>query len=237
MKFILKERRRSVTNRELLDDLRNTALALEKKHISVIEYSAIGSFHSSTIARRFGSWNQAINKAGLKINKYAFISPEELMLNLKQVWNKLRRQPKSTDLVKPLSRFGTKVYTARFGSWNAALRALIEYVNTGKLKTTRRNKPLNTTLQLHNSTTLLKTKRTKRNKRITITKGMRFDIFKRDKFKCRICGRSPATHPGITLHVDHWKPLSKNGANKMDNYVTLCNDCNLGKGAKTVESL
>lgn len=58
---------------------------------------------------------------------------------------------------------------------------------------------------------------------------MRFDIMKRDNFKCVICGRSPAKDPSIELHVDHIIPWSKGGETTIDNLQTLCSKCNIGK--------
>ncbi len=59
---------------------------------------------------------------------------------------------------------------------------------------------------------------------------LRFMVMKRDSFKCCICGRSPATNPGLELHIDHIIPWSKGGETVIDNLQTLCSDCNLGKG-------
>ena len=51
----------------------------------------------------------------------------------------------------------------------------------------------------------------------------------RDDFKCKICGRSPATDPSVVLHIDHIIPCSKGGRADIDNLQTLCSKCNLGK--------
>ena len=63
------------------------------------------------------------------------------------------------------------------------------------------------------------------------SKSLRFDVFQRDRYKCVICGRSPATHP-VELHVDHIKPYSLGGETLLGNLQTLCSDCNLGKSNK-----
>ena len=62
----------------------------------------------------------------------------------------------------------------------------------------------------------------------------RFDIFKRDGFRCLICGR--ATKDGITLEVDHIIPRSFGGGNEPDNLQTLCFDCNRGRSNKRLFS-
>lgn len=63
-------------------------------------------------------------------------------------------------------------------------------------------------------------------KRKTITKKIRFEVFKRDKFTCQYCGKSA---PDVMLEIDHIKPVSKGGNNNMLNLVTACFDCNRGK--------
>lgn len=62
-----------------------------------------------------------------------------------------------------------------------------------------------------------------------ISAKTRFDVFKRDGFVCMYCGAHP---PAVILHVDHIVAVAKGGANEMDNYVTSCERCNLGKGAR-----
>lgn len=65
-------------------------------------------------------------------------------------------------------------------------------------------------------------------KRSRISTKMRFEVFKRDGFVCQYCGAHP---PTAILHVDHIVAVANGGANEMDNYVTSCDRCNLGKGA------
>lgn len=66
-------------------------------------------------------------------------------------------------------------------------------------------------------------------KRKTLSKKLRFEVFKRDSFKCQYCG---ASSPEAVLHVDHIKPVSKGGTNDLLNLITSCSSCNLGKGAR-----
>ena len=65
--------------------------------------------------------------------------------------------------------------------------------------------------------------------RKTISKGKRFDIFRRDSFTCQYCGKQP---PDVVLEVDHIRPVSKGGDNDDLNLITACYDCNRGKAAK-----
>lgn len=62
-----------------------------------------------------------------------------------------------------------------------------------------------------------------------ISDKLRYQVLKRDNFKCCACGASPAKDPSIELHIDHIVPWSKGGETKADNLQTLCSKCNLGK--------
>jgi hypothetical protein len=62
--------------------------------------------------------------------------------------------------------------------------------------------------------------------RKTISKRIRFEVFKRDKFTCQYCGQSA---PNVTLNIDHIHPVSKGGGNDIMNLITACFDCNSGK--------
>lgn len=69
-------------------------------------------------------------------------------------------------------------------------------------------------------------------KRKSISKKLRFEVFKRDSFTCQYCGKSA---PSIILHVDHIKPVAENGETNLLNLITSCVDCNLGKGARSLD--
>lgn len=68
--------------------------------------------------------------------------------------------------------------------------------------------------------------------RQTISKSLRFDIFKRDAFTCQYCGRRP---PDVVLELDHIHPVSKGGDNDEMNLVTACFDCNRGKRDRVLQ--
>ena len=63
---------------------------------------------------------------------------------------------------------------------------------------------------------------------------LRFEVFKRDGFRCMYCGRTP---PTVVLAIDHVIPVARGGDNEPDNLVVACYDCNLGKGAVPLQSV
>lgn len=65
--------------------------------------------------------------------------------------------------------------------------------------------------------------------RSRMTAKLRYEVLKRDNYRCRICGASASD--GVTqLHVDHIVPVARGGKTELNNLQTLCQRCNLGKG-------
>lgn len=67
-------------------------------------------------------------------------------------------------------------------------------------------------------------------KAIRVMPAKRWLVFKRDNWRCVSCGRG--ADDGAILEVDHIIPRSKGGADTIDNYQTLCKECNIGKSNK-----
>lgn len=66
-------------------------------------------------------------------------------------------------------------------------------------------------------------------KRDPIESRLRHEVFKRDNYKCKECGK---TKKNTTLHVDHILPVVQGGTDELDNLQTLCQACNLAKSNK-----
>lgn len=70
--------------------------------------------------------------------------------------------------------------------------------------------------------------------RKSISKKLRFEVFKRDSFTCQYCGAHP---PSVILEVDHIVPVALGGENDQDNLVTSCFNCNRGKAARSLDAV
>ena len=66
--------------------------------------------------------------------------------------------------------------------------------------------------------------------RSKVSESLRYDVLKRDNFRCQICGAT--AQDGAKLQVDHIVPVSKGGKTEMSNLQTLCSRCNAGKSDK-----
>lgn len=61
-----------------------------------------------------------------------------------------------------------------------------------------------------------------------LSKRLRFEVFKRDGFRCVYCGATPQD---CALHVDHVVACANGGTGDPSNLVTACQACNGGKSA------
>lgn len=215
--YKIDEYHRNVVESDLIDDLKRVAFDLKKESVTMDEYNDFGKYHSTTLTRRFGSWFKTLEKAGLKKTRNLHVTDIEYFQNIEEVWSTLGRQPKYADMIKPLSKYCAGAYEKRFGSWIKALEKFIEYINNGDV--------------LDNQTVeILSTKGFKKHKtKRSINWRLRFIIMRRDNFKCKICGKSPATDTTVTLQVDHIIPWDKGGETEESNLQTLCSYCNVGK--------
>jgi hypothetical protein len=150
-------------------------------------------------------------------------SDEVLLENLEHIWEVLGRQPRSADIARPFSICSRKTYADRFGSFRKALEAFVASFENQEPE--QSDAPAEESSVEKMVVAATKRHRTSRN----VSYRMRFLVMRRDDFKCRICGTSPAINPGTVLDVDHIVPWAAGGETEMENLQTLCEPCNGGK--------
>jgi hypothetical protein len=220
MKFELKPFNRGVSDEDLLADLvlAHFKLSSEGKSLTFRSYKTVAKYGSSTINERFGTWNNALQKAGIALHNEKNVPVEKLFQNLKLVWIAKGKQPTFRDMSARPSQYTASIYNARFGSWRKALERFVASVDH------EGNELLSYEVEVKRSGG---TKKTKRDPSL----ALRFFVLKRDSFRCVGCGRSPATVAGLVLEIDHLIAWSNGGETIESNLRTLCFDCNRGKGA------
>ena len=82
--------------------------------------------------KMFGSWNSALENAGLKINRVGRYDDNNLLRKLVEIKTKKNRNPKLDDLKYFNNAPSSEVYFRRFGSWNNALRLAGLKINVRK---------------------------------------------------------------------------------------------------------
>lgn len=223
MKFKLEPYHRNVPDEDLISDLLEVKVKLGKNKVTIEDYNSHGKYSAGTIHRRFGTWNKALQKAGIELSNEIYISEEKLFQNLEEVWIKLGRQPGRREMEKPLSIYSYRPYVTKYGGWRKALQKFIDFINSES-----EDDQLDDLVEEEQKDTSIEVikHKTKRN----ISDRLRFRILMRDGFTCKSCGRSPVKERGVELHVDHILPWSKGGETVTENLETKCKKCNLGKG-------
>lgn len=204
-----------VKDSELVDDLKRVVNTLETNTLPQRIYGDLGQYDISTVIRRFGTWNKALQKANIDISNRVNIGDEELYANILRLWEHYGRQPRRRDLANSPSTISQYPYNRRFSSWTNALEAFVDYANGTDIE------EVGASLE----TAIPEKRKTGRDPSIRL----RWKVLQRDNFKCCACGASPAITPGIELHVDHKIPWSKGGDTILENLQTLCSKCNIGK--------
>lgn len=69
-----------------------------------------------------------------------------------------------------------------------------------------------------------------------ISTRTRFEILKRDGFRCAYCGTTPL-QTQAPMHVDHVVPVAEGGTDDPENLITACAPCNMGKSSVPLKRL
>ena len=216
-----------MTDEEVLEALRSLAQRLGKSALSSRDVDEHLPFGPDTLRRRWGSSKAAYAAAGLEqLALGKRYTDEECFTNLLNVWTHYGRSPKHSEMNLPPSSVGSKAYIRRFGTWRKTLSAFVERVNHDSTEPDAQEDLASIDLAKEQ----VETGRTVQRDTRDIPLGMRFKVLSRDRFKCVLCGDSPATNLGCVLHVDHILPWSKGGATAPENLRSLCKSCNLGRG-------
>lgn len=213
MRFELSHDRRNISDDDLLSDLRRVASEQSELQVKQRTYKDHGKYGITTVIRRFGSWNTAVEAAGLETTVARNIPDEKLFSALYDLWVALGRQPSYSEVQKPACQFHVATYERRFGSWRQALEAFVSYANSEDMALPIAE-PAGAT-----------PRRTSRSPDLRL----RFKVLQRDHFRCCACGASPSVTPGVLLEVDHITPWSKGGDTVIENLQALCFACNQGK--------
>ncbi len=200
--------------------------------VSKREFNLYGAVNADAIRVRFGSWKRAVMKAGFYLSRSGRrYTDEECFENLLAVWTHHGRAPLCREMRQLPSAVGPKAYIKRWGSWNKALSAFVERVEADY---PQEKKPV-TPEPLAKRLPSPGVGQVPDCDRHEIKLGLRYHIMVRDRFRCVLCGRSPATDLTCHLVVDHIRPFSRGGKTIPSNLRCTCKECNLGKSDSIAE--
>jgi hypothetical protein len=197
----------------VIQELRRIAQVLGKSTLSKNDVKVHGRLSYEVVWRRFGSLRTALQEAGLTPGRFNKATDEELCSILIELWTHTLEKYGRSPYKMELGTFGYRVspdtFTRRFGGWRKALLAAAESSASGDEEPEA-------------EASSEKQKKAEGRKPLSVRK--RFLVFKRDRYRCRMCGRS-----GVELEVDHILAVAQGGTDRLDNLQTLCFDCNRGK--------
>jgi hypothetical protein len=203
----------SYDDESLAEELRRVAKVLGKQTLTWSDINKHGRVSAYTVRRKFGSVGRAHEAAGLVPPKRR-PSDDEVLKMLADLWTitseESGRSPSALELKKYRCPVSMTSIIRRFGSWNKALLAAAAAKPGGRKQAGGAPKVK---------------KAAAGRKPISIRK--RFEVFKRDGYKCSICRRV-----GGELELDHVIPVCRGGNSNMNNLQTLCRKCNRGKGGE-----
>jgi hypothetical protein len=217
-----------ITNEEIVSELKRVATFLKTNSFTRLEFANNSHLNKNVFFHKDNTFNSFMKLAGLdppKLSKR--FSDQDCFENLLKVWTHYGRQPHFREMKTLPSVVGPNAYIYRWGSWTKALLAFLEKANSDIKETESTIDSVDVNILPKETKKVMQPEN-----RREIPLGLRFNILQRDRYKCVICGRSPATKLSIELHVDHILPFSKGGQTRDDNLRTLCNECNIGKSDK-----
>ncbi len=121
MKYELESDNRNCSDDVLLDDLRVIATKLGRDSLTQDLYNGHGRFAAATVKRRFGTWNTALKRSGLQVQKRINVPGGEFLQDLRRVAQSLGTQSVSVNAYDLNGTFCHDAISKRFGSWATAI--------------------------------------------------------------------------------------------------------------------
>ena len=115
----------SHSEEECVLELRRVAASLGQNDLTSKEFSKYARFSSSAVIRRFGSWQRALERAGLELSekskKSVSLSADECISEMKRVAALLGSNHLTTDSFDKYAVFTSHRVVRALGSWQSAL--------------------------------------------------------------------------------------------------------------------
>jgi hypothetical protein len=223
-RFTLERRRVNALPPEvLINELRRVAEQLGGRRFSRRDFDRHATAcKGSAVLSHFGSWDAALGAIGIPLTDYKAdwkqITNAQLLAELARIWSGLGHRPSKLEWEASDAAYSYTTYKQRFGGWVNACASLVSGNDDIALPTV--------------DSTPRQPVKLPAEKNRTVPLKLRLRVLTRDKFRCVLCGRTPAINLGTVLHIDHIVPFSDYGLTVESNLRTICERCNWGKGAE-----
>lgn len=122
MKFKIAPKWQQIPDQKLLEDLLRVAHLLGKGTVTKRDYVQHGTYDQQTVAKRFGSWFDALSHAGLSTDRPTPLSDEVCIRELKRVAAELGKDSLSLSEYRRIGLYSERPFIRLFGSWEEALK-------------------------------------------------------------------------------------------------------------------
>ncbi len=85
------------------------------------QLNQVGRFSAKAYQNKFGSWNEAVRAADLRVNEEYGIAETDLLDDLRRLQEETGETPTSRDVAED-GRYSASIYSRKFDSWNAAIQ-------------------------------------------------------------------------------------------------------------------
>lgn len=238
-----RKRLNEVPESKILTELEKAAKHFDYTEFAWRDFNKIADISATTVKKHFGSWKSGLaalkknlQTKGLDLRPRPFApnrvySDKEMFDEMARIWAKVGQRPSRYEWEESDPKIAYQTYKQRFGGWTNSCMKFIEYkmgsaIHTDEDVSVRKETVIDSIVSI----------RPKPESSRAVPLSVRLKVLDKDNFRCRFCGRSPASEMGVKLHIDHIIPFSKGGKTVVDNLQTLCFDCNMGKSNKEVGS-
>lgn len=190
-----------------------------------------------------GSWTAALEALRVRLRQKGkdlrrrsrtIWSDEDMFEEMRRIWGQIGHRPSQDEWNSATPKISYNAYRQRFRGWENACLRFIEYqmqrpAEAGSTEQVVGGAKATGVVQPVTDQRSAAARRTELGDRRDPSQALINKVWKRDHFRCRQCGRSPAIHFGVVLEVDHIIPWAQGGKTIPENLQTLCSNCNRSK--------
>ena len=125
MKFELNDYKKELTDEEIIEDIKRMAKELGHDYISISTYKKFGKYSQTAIQGHFGTWQNALSIAGLRIERspseLKFISDKEYYDDFIRVAKIIAKNTVTYEEYKQHGHYAVTYVFKRFGDWDSVL--------------------------------------------------------------------------------------------------------------------
>jgi hypothetical protein len=184
---------KDLSNADLLAELRRVHALVGKEWLTSEDFNARSITNEEAIRRRFGTFRKGLDAAGVPNHPFEArqFTDQQCFENVAEVWAHYGRPPGYREMFMELSRIQGKTYVIRWGTWRKTLKAFVDWASADDQPQEPNEPELDRSVP-HEPT--IRASRAEADCR-EVRPGLKYNVFKRDHFRCVACGRSPATQP------------------------------------------